>query len=117
MEISGRQKNSLVVKLKLSVNLVYKLFELKNSWGCCPPHSNYLGVFCRFRRTFAEVFTFGEAIAYEFQPNCRCSKSAIFLSRNINYTNSLLWLCVGMHIIYIYIADERYIPEVEMKTI
>ena len=36
--------------------------------------------------------------------NCRRSKSAIFLSRNINYhINSLLRLYVGMHIIYIYI--------------
>ena len=46
------------------------------------------------------------------------SKSAIFLSCNIN---SLLQLRVGMHIIYIYIyiylLDERYIPEVEMKSI
>ena len=52
--------------------------------------------------------------------NCRRSKSAILFSRNINYNiNSLLRLCVGTHIIYIYIyiSDERNIPEVEMKTI
>ena len=66
--------------------------------------------------------------------NCWHLKSAIFLSRNINYnTNSLLWLHVGPRIIYlsiylsiylyiyiyiyIYISDECYIPEVEMKTI
>ena len=52
--------------------------------------------------------------------NCRRSKSAIFISRNINYDmNSLLLLHVGTHIIYIYIYIymERYIPEVEMKTI
>ena len=56
--------------------------------------------------------------------NCRRSKSAIFISRNINSNiNSLLRLRVGTHIIYIYIyisiyiSDERYIPEVEMKTI
>ena len=36
--------------------------------------------------------------------NCRRSKSAIFISRNINYNiNSLLLLRVGTHIIYIYI--------------
>ena len=36
--------------------------------------------------------------------NCRRSKSAIFISRNINYNiNSLLLLHVGTHIIYIYI--------------
>ena len=52
--------------------------------------------------------------------NCRRSKSANFISRNINL---LLLLRVGTHIIYIYIylyiylSDERYIPEVEMKTI
>ena len=52
--------------------------------------------------------------------NCRRSKSAIFISRNINYNiNSLLLLRVGIRIIYIYIyiSDECYIPEVEMKTI
>ena len=36
--------------------------------------------------------------------NCRRSKSAIFILRNINYNiNSLLLLHVGTHIIYIYI--------------
>ena len=36
--------------------------------------------------------------------NRRRSKSAIFISRNINSDiNSLLWLRVGTHIIYIYI--------------
>ena len=36
--------------------------------------------------------------------NCRRSKSAIFISRNINYNiNSLLRLRVGIRIIYIYI--------------
>ena len=36
--------------------------------------------------------------------NCRRSKSAIFISRNINCNiNSLLLLHVGTHIIYIYI--------------
>ena len=52
--------------------------------------------------------------------NCRRSKSAIFILRNKNYNiNSLLLLRVGTHIIYIsiYISVERYIPEVEMKTI
>ena len=52
--------------------------------------------------------------------NCRCSKSAIFISRNINYNiNSLLLLRIGICIlyIYIYVSDKRYIPEVEMKTI
>ena len=56
--------------------------------------------------------------------NCRRSKLAIFISRNINSNiNSLLRLRVGTHIIYIYIyiyiyiSDERYIPEVEMNTI
>ena len=50
--------------------------------------------------------------------NCQRSKSAIFISRNINSNiNSLLRLRVGTHIIYIYLSDEHYIPEVEMKTI
>ena len=42
--------------------------------------------------------------------NCRRSKSAIFISRNINYNiNSLLLLRVGTHIIYIYIYLSIYI--------
>ena len=52
--------------------------------------------------------------------NCRRPKSAILFLRNINYNiNSLLRLRIGTHIIYIYIyiLDERNIPEVEMKTI
>ena len=41
---------------------------------------------------------------------------------NIKYNiNSLLWLCIGTHIIYviyiIFISDEHYIPEVEITTI
>ena len=36
--------------------------------GLPPPHSNYLEVFLRFRRTFAEVITFGEALAHAFYP-------------------------------------------------
>ena len=39
--------------------------------GLPPP--NYLGVFLRFRRTFAEVIMFGEASAHEFQPNFKLS--------------------------------------------
>ena len=34
--------------------------------AAAPLPSNYLGVFIRFRRTFAEVITFGEAAAHEF---------------------------------------------------
>ena len=42
--------------------------------------------------------------------NCRRSKSAIFISRNINSNiNSLLRLCVGTHIIYIYLYIYIYI--------
>ena len=59
--------------------------------------------------------------------NCWRSTSAIFNSRNINSNiKSFLRLCVETHVIhyfmyihlYIYIySDQRYIPEVEMKTI
>ena len=38
----------------------------KTRGAAAPPHSNYLGVFPRFRRTFAKVITFGEASAHEF---------------------------------------------------
>ena len=44
-----------------------QVIRVKNSWSCCRrPHSNYLGVFLRFRRTLAEVITFGEGSAHEF---------------------------------------------------
>ena len=38
----------------------------KTRGAAAPPHSNYLRVFLRFRRTFAEVITFGEASGHEF---------------------------------------------------
>ena len=34
--------------------------------GLPPPHSNYLGVFFSFRRTFGDVITFGEALTHKF---------------------------------------------------
>ena len=40
--------------------------ELRNLWGCRPPHSNYLGIFVRFIRTFTEIITFGKASGHEF---------------------------------------------------
>ena len=70
-----------------------------------------VGVFLRFRRTFAEVITLSETSAYEFQPNFTLSAFEIshLFSCSINYNiNSLLRLCVGMHIIYIYIYIYTY---------
>ena len=60
---------------------------LTDSWGCHPLHSYYFGVFLRFIRTFAEIITFGGASAHDSSPisDCWCSKSAIFILRNINY--------------------------------
>ena len=54
MLIPKHLKNEQVIRVK------------KNSWGCRPPHSNYLGVFLRLRRTFAKVITFVGASAHEF---------------------------------------------------
>ena len=51
---------------RLIENGINKKFKFKNSWGCCPPHSNYLGGFLRLRRTFAEVITFVGASAHKF---------------------------------------------------
>ena len=57
----------------LHQELYHELFALEtsnsnseNSWGCFPPHSNYLEVFLRFRRIFTEVITFGEALTHKF---------------------------------------------------
>ena len=61
-----------------------KKFEFENSWGCQPSHSYYLGVFLRFRRTFAEINTFG--------------------NHNTNYNiNSLLQLRVRTHIYFFFL--------------
>ena len=51
--------------------------------------------------------------------NCRHSKSAIFLSRNINYNIKLIVAVTRRNAYYIciYLLDERYITEVEMETI
>ena len=60
---------------------------------------------------------FGEASKQEFQPNFSFSAFEIghLFSRNINYNiNSLLRLRVGACLIDV---DERFFPEVEMKTI
>ena len=59
---------------------------------------------------------FGESSKHEFQPNFSFSAFEIdhLFSRNINYNiNSLLRLRVGA----VLDVDERFIPEVEMKTI
>ena len=48
-----------------------KYFELKKLVALLPPHSNYLGVFLRFRRGFAEVITLYGVSTHEFQPNVK----------------------------------------------
>ena len=87
-----------------------------------PPHSNYLDVFLSSEEPSLKLLHSAELQCTNSSPisNCRRLKSAIFISRNINYNiNSLLPLSVGTHtIIYIiYISVESYIPEFEMKII
>ena len=75
----------------------------------CPPHSNYLDVFLRFRRTFA-ISHSTELKCANSSPisNCQHSKSAIFISCNINWNiNSLLWLRIGTHYLSIYLYIYR----------
>ena len=61
------------------------------------------------------IFFWSKFLKHETNVSCRRSKSAIFL-HNINYNiYSLLRLRIGTRIIYIFIWDERNIPEVEMK--
>ena len=92
--------------------------------GLPPPHSNYLASLLGLEEPSLKLLRSAELQRTNSSPisNFQRLKSAIFISRNINSNiNSLLRLCVGTHIIYIYISiylsDERYIPEVEMKTI
>ena len=40
------------------------VIQVEKTRGAAAPHSNYLGVFCRFRRVFARVITFVGASAY-----------------------------------------------------
>ena len=86
--------------------------------GLPPPHSNYLASLLGLEEPSLKLLHSAELQRTNSRPisNCQRSKSATFISRNINSNiNSLLRLRVGTHIIYI--SDERYIPEVEMKTI
>ena len=88
--------------------------------GLPPPHSNYLASLLGLEEPSLKLLRSAELQPMNSSPisNCRRSKSAIFISRNINSNiNSLLRLRVGTHIIYIYLSDKRYIPKVEMKTI
>ena len=83
-----------------------KYFEFKNSWGCRPPHSNYLASLLGLEEPSLKLLRSAELQRTNSSPisNCQRSKSAIFISRNINSNiNSLLRLRVGTHIIYIYI--------------
>ena len=94
--------------------------------GLPPPHSNYLASLLGLEEPSLKLLRSAELQPTNSSPISKCqhSKSAIFISRNINSNiNLLLRLRVGTHIIYlsiyiyIYISDERYISEVEMKTI
>ena len=96
--------------------------SLKTRGAAAPPHSNYLASLLGLEEPSLKLLRSAELQCTNSSPisNCQHSKSAIFILRNINSNiNSLLRLRVGTHIIYIYIylLDERYIPEVEMKTI
>ena len=62
--ISGHhymQTNTSVI-----ISIGKKVIQVKKLVGLPPPHLNYLGVFLRYIRAFAEVNTFGGASAHEF---------------------------------------------------
>ena len=74
--------------------------------GAAAPHSNYLASLLGLEETSLKLLRSAELQRMNSSPisNCKRSKSAIFISCNINSNiNSLLWLRVGTHIIYIYI--------------
>ena len=78
--------------------------------GLPPPHSNYLVSFLGLEEPSLKLLRSSELQRTNSSPisNCQHSKSAIFISRNINSNiNSLLRLRVGTHIIYIYIYGRR----------
>ena len=59
----------MIVKMigsnSITVVKTEQVIQVQKLVGLLPPHSNYLGVFFRFRRTFAEVITFGETSGHE----------------------------------------------------
>ena len=62
-----------------------KQFKLKNSWGCRPLHSNYLGICLGLEEPSLKLLHSAKLQSMNFSPisNCWRSKSAIFFSRNI----------------------------------
>ena len=79
--------------------------SLKTRGAAAPPHSNYLASLLGLEEPSLKLLRSAELQRTNSSPisNCQRSKSAIFISRNINSNiNSLLRLRVGTHIIYIY---------------
>ena len=114
---------SMLFKFVLSKGQFKQVIRVQKLVGLLPPHSNYLGVLGS-EKSLLKLLRSAELYHTNSNPisNCWLSISAIFLSCNINYNiNSLLRLSVGTHYISIYLSiylsDERYIPEVEMKII
>ena len=68
-ERNGQENGGSRTKGKTMSKRKKQVIRVKNSWGCRPPHSNYLGVFLSFKRTFAEVITPSEASTHEFYLN------------------------------------------------
>ena len=62
---SFKGSTSTIAK-KYHLAAIKQVIQVKKLVGLPPPHSNYLGVFLRFRRTFTEVITFDKALAHEF---------------------------------------------------
>ena len=91
-------------------NLRKQVIRVQKLVGLPPPHSNYLASLLGLEEPSLKLLCSSKLQRTNSSPisNYRRSKSAIFISRSINYNiNSLLPLHVGTHIIYLYISIGR----------
>ena len=104
------RKNSVWLMIGI-VHCYFTLYNLKlTSNSSLKTHSNYLASLLGLEEPSLKLLRLAELQHTNSSPisNCQRSKSAIFISRNINSNiNSLLRLRVGTHIIYIYIYIGR----------
>ena len=92
------------------LHVIQQVIPVKHSWGRHPCTRITWASFLGSEEPSLKLLHLAKLQRTNSSPisNCWRSKSAIFLSRDINYNmNSLLRLCVGMHVIYIYLYIGR----------
>ena len=104
-------RNPFISKLQGPSHLMVTSNSSSKTRGAAAPRTRITWVsFVGLEEPSLKIIRSAELLRTNSSPisNCQRSKSAIFLSRNINYNiNSLLRLRVGTHIIYIYLSIGR----------